>query len=177
MLLYAAWRVTSALLPGGHDAEALAKRIGYIVSAVIYTTFAFTAIALARSDDASSQQAANGNAKVTNLTARIMGNGVGRWLIGLVGVIVIAAGIYRFVKGVTQDVEDELDLSGMSRERIVWTRRLGAVGEIGRGVAFARDRLLPGARRGPRSIPTKRRVSTARCVAWPSRRGACSSWR
>ena len=94
------------------------------------------------------QQAANGNAKVTNLTARIMGNDVGRWLIGLVGLIVIGAGIYRFVKGVTQDVEDELDLSGMSRERIVWTRRLGAVGEIGRGVAIGGHRLLPGARRG-----------------------------
>ena len=137
MLLYSAWRLTTALLPGGHDAEALVKRIGYVVSAIIYTTFAFTALALARSDDASSQQTANGNAKVTNLTARIMGNDVGRWLIGLAGLIVIAAGIYRFVKGVTQDVEDELDLSGMSRERIVWTRRLGAAGEIGRGIAFA----------------------------------------
>ena len=113
------------------------KRIGYVVSAIIYTTFAFTALALAKSDDASSEQAANGNAKVTNLTARIMGNDVGRWVIGLAGLVVIAAGIYRFVKGVTQDVEDELDLSGMSRERIVWTRRLGAVGEIGRGIAFA----------------------------------------
>ena len=35
--------LTSALLPGGHDAEAMVKRIGYVVSAVIYTTFAFTA--------------------------------------------------------------------------------------------------------------------------------------
>ena len=57
MLLYAAWRVTSALLPGGHDAEAMAKRIGYLVSAVIYTTFAITAIALARSGAADSAQA------------------------------------------------------------------------------------------------------------------------
>jgi hypothetical protein len=137
MLLYAAWRLITALLPGGHDAEAVVKRIGYVVSAVIYTTLAFTALALAKSDNANSEQAANGNAKVTNLTARVMANGFGRWLIGLVGLIVIAAGIYRFVKGVTQDVEDELDLAGMSPERIVWTRRLGAVGEIGRGIAFA----------------------------------------
>ena len=65
-----------------------------------------------------------------------MGYGIGRWLIGVIGVIVIAAGIYRLVKGVKQDVEDELDLAGMSRERILWTRRLGSVGEVGRGVAI-----------------------------------------
>jgi hypothetical protein len=136
MLLYAAWRVTSALLPGGHDAEASAKRAGYLVSAVIYTTFAVTAISLARSGDANTAQAPNGNTKVTNLTARVMGYSFGRWMIGLIGVVVIGAGVYRLVKGLRQDVEDELDLSTMSRERIEWTRRLGAVGEIGRGVAI-----------------------------------------
>ena len=137
MLLYAAWRLTTALLPGGHDAEALVKRIGYIVSAIIYTTFAFTALALARSDDASSQQAANGNAKVTNLTARIMGNDVGRWLIGLVGLIVIAAGIYRLRQGRHAGRRGRARSVRDVPERIVWTRRLGAVGEIGRGIAFA----------------------------------------
>ena len=65
-----------------------------------------------------------------------MGYGIGRWLIGLIGVIVIAAGIYRLVKGLKQDVEDELDLSGMSPERVLWTRRLGAIGEVGRGIAI-----------------------------------------
>src|SRR4051794_6833906 len=47
MLLYALWRVVSALLPGGNDAKAWATRIGYIASAVVYVTFAFSAIALA----------------------------------------------------------------------------------------------------------------------------------
>jgi len=136
MLLYAAWRLTSAVFPGGHDAEASAKRIGYVVSAVIYTTFAITAITLARAGVADSAQGADGNSKVTNLTGRVMGYGIGRWLIGLIGLIVIAAGIYRLVKGLKQDVEDELDLSGMSRERVLWTRRLGAIGEVGRGIAI-----------------------------------------
>jgi len=136
MLLYAAWRMTSAVFPGGHDAEASAKRIGYVVSAVIYATFAVTAITLARAGVTDSAQGPDGNSKVTNLTGRVMGYGVGRWLIGLIGVIVIAAGIYRLVKGLKQDVEDELDLSGMSRERVLWTRRLGAIGEVGRGIAI-----------------------------------------
>jgi hypothetical protein len=137
MLIYAAWRLVSALMPGGQGAESAVKRIGYVVSAVIYTTFAITAFSLAHSSPAARDSVSNdGNAKVTNLTARFMGHGGGRLLIGAVGVIVIGAGIYRFVKGVREDVQDELDLSGMSPERIRWTRRLGALGELGRGVAI-----------------------------------------
>jgi hypothetical protein len=70
------------------------------------------------------------------LTARVMGYGIGRVVIGAIGVIVIGAGLYRLIKGLRKDVDDELDLSGMSPERIRWNRWLGAVGEVGRGIAI-----------------------------------------
>jgi hypothetical protein len=132
MLLYVAWRVVSALLPGGTDAKAWVQRVGYLASAVIYTTFAISAIALARH----ASKAPNGNTKVTDLSASIMRHTAGRLVIGLVGLIVIAAGLYRIVKGVTVDVDDELDLSGLSSARIAWSRRLGAIGEVGRGIGI-----------------------------------------
>ena len=133
MLLYAAWRVVSALLPGGHDAKAWAHRIGYIASAVMYVTFAITAIALARRTPTN----ANGNKKVTDISASFMTHGLGRFVIGVVGVIVIAVGLYRVSKGLKMDVDDELDMSGVSPVRRRWTERLGAVGEVGRGIGFA----------------------------------------
>ena len=133
MLLYAAWRVVSAFIPGGTDAKAWVKRVGYVVSAVIYTTFAITAIALARSHDTT---AANGNSSVSDKAGGVMAHTGGRLVIGLVGVIVIAAGLYRIGKGVKRDVDDELDLSGMSAQRRQWTERLGAVGEFGRGLGI-----------------------------------------
>ena len=43
MFMYAAWRVVTALLPGGTDAKAWLHRIGYVVSAIIYSTLAFRA--------------------------------------------------------------------------------------------------------------------------------------
>ena len=132
MLLYAAWRVVSALLPGGHDAKARAMRIGFLASAVIYTTFAISAIALARR----SQTDPNGNKKVTDISASMMTHTAGRLVIGVVGAIVIAVGLYRLSKGVKIDVADELDLSGMSPARVKWSERLGAVGEIGRGIGI-----------------------------------------
>lgn len=132
MLLYAAWRVVSALLPGGKDAKAMAHRIGYLVSAVMYTTFAISAIALARKAAATP----DGNKKVTDISATFMSHSYGRVVIGLVGVIVIAVGLYRAYKGFHMDVKDELDMSGMSAARAKWSERLGSVGEIGRGVGF-----------------------------------------
>ncbi len=132
MLLYAAWRIVAALMPGGGDAKSWITRVGYLVSAVIYVTFATTAIALARSANAE----ANGNTTAKSLTERLMANSGGRILIGVIGVIAIAVGLYRLVKGVKVDVTDELDLSSLSPERRRWTERLGAVGEVGRGLGI-----------------------------------------
>lgn len=132
MLLYAAWRLVSALLPGGHGAKAAVTRIGYLVSAVLYTTFAVTAISLARTANANP----NGNTKVTSLSQRLMAHSGGRLLIGVVGAIVIAAGLYRLVKGVRGDVTDELNLSSVPPARRRAIERLGAIGEIGRGLGM-----------------------------------------
>jgi hypothetical protein len=132
MLLYAAWRLVSAAMPGGSDAKAWAHRIGYGVSAIIYTTFAISAIRLAADRSSST----DGNSTATDLSSRVMEASGGRFLIGLVGVIVMGVGAYRIGKGVKLDVNDELDLSGMNPDRARWTRRLGAVGEIGRGIGI-----------------------------------------
>ena len=132
MLLYAMWRVVSALLPGGSDAEAAATRIGYLVSAVMYTTFAITAISLA----SSGQSNPDGNAQVTSISDGVMAHSGGRIMIGVVGVIAIATGIYRLIKGARGDISDELNLSSISPPRRRAIEQLGAVGEIGRGIGI-----------------------------------------
>jgi hypothetical protein len=133
MLLYAAWQVVSALLPGGTGVEAMGHRVGCITSAVMYVAFAISTIALSLHDTDSP----DGNKKVTGISASFMSHGFGRAVIGLVGVIVIAVGVYRISKGLKMDVEDELDMSGVPSVRRTWTERLGAVGEVGRGVGFS----------------------------------------
>jgi hypothetical protein len=132
MFLYAAWRIATAVLPGSTDAEGLATRVGYFVSAIVYTTFGVTAISLARSRAAK----ANGNKTVRDITSSVMEHTAGRWLIGIAGALTVAAGLYRFRMGLKSDVTGDVDMSGMSAERSRWTRRLGAVGEVGRGIAM-----------------------------------------
>lgn len=132
MLLYAAWRVVTALLPGSTDAEGWATRLGYGVSAIIYASLAVTAVSLARNP----VKQADGNQTVSDATARFMQHTGGRWLIGLVGAVVIGAGLYRIKTGLTGDATKSVNMGGMAAERARWTRRLGTVGEVGRGIGI-----------------------------------------
>ena len=132
MMLYAGWRLVSAFLPGGTDAEAIVHRVGYVVSAIAYIAFAVSAVALARDSSVDP----DGNRKVTDISASVMSHTAGRLVIGIIGVIVIGAGLYRAKKGLTLDVNDELNLAGFSPARLLWTKRIGAAGEIGRGIGF-----------------------------------------
>jgi len=129
MFIYAVWRLATAVRPGSTDAEGIATRVGYCVSAIMYSTFGVTAISLARSRAAK----ANGNQTVTDITIRVMEHTAGRWLIGIAGLLAIGTGVYRIKMGLKSEVTDDVDMSGMSAERSRWTRRLGAIGEVGRG--------------------------------------------
>jgi hypothetical protein len=133
LFLYALWRLATAVLPGSTDTKGVATRAGYLVSAIMYTTFGFTAIALLHGRAAAR---VNGNKTVTDMTARVLQHTAGRWLIGVVGVVIIAAGLYRLSLGLKSDVTRDVDMSAMSPARRQVTRRLGAVGEIGRGIAI-----------------------------------------
>ena len=132
LLLYSLWRLYTAFAPGGSGAEAVAVRIGYGISAILYLTFSLTALALARRPTAT----ADGNRKVVDLSAQVMSHSAGRWAIALAGLIAIGAGLYRIVKGAKGDVETELNLAGVSAERRRLIKRLGSIGEIGRGIAI-----------------------------------------
>lgn len=133
MFLYAVWRIVAAALPGGTDVKAVATRIGYVVSAAIYGALGLTAISLAKSP----AKSADGNQTVTDLTARVMTHTGGRFLIGIAGLAAIGAGLYHVAKGFKLDVTREVDMGGMTAERARWTRRVGAVGEVGRGLGIA----------------------------------------
>ncbi|MCU1344849.1 MAG: hypothetical protein JWL70_1115 [Acidimicrobiia bacterium] len=132
MFLYALWRAATAVLPGSTDVAGLATRVGYMVSAIVYTTFGITAVSLAKTRTAN----VNGNRTVNDMTTRIMEHSTGRWVIGLVGMIDIGAGLYRIVLGLKSDVTEDLDMSAMSTARAQWAPRLGAFGEVGRGVGI-----------------------------------------
>ncbi|MCU1396615.1 MAG: hypothetical protein JWM34_5043 [Ilumatobacteraceae bacterium] len=133
LLTYSGWRLLAAAMPGQRSAKVVVTRIGYVISAIMYTSFAFTALKLVVSDPATT----NGNTTVSDISASVMRHFGGRIAIALVGLGLGGAAISRADKGRRADVTDEMDLTGVSERRLTWIHRLGAIGEIGRGLALA----------------------------------------
>jgi hypothetical protein len=134
LLLYGAWRLVSAALPAESSAKAWLTRIGYVVSAVVYGTLGWTAISFARGTGGGGESE---DSRVERFTRDLMENTAGRWLVGSIGVAVVAIAIVFVVKGVSASFRDELEarpVGPISHEQIVL---LGRVGWIGRGVVTA----------------------------------------
>lgn len=131
---YAIWRLTEALAnPArlGHDARDVFRRIANAVRGIIYAALAFAAAGLATGDSSGAQPG-----QTDDLTARAMALPAGRWLVGLVGAIIIGYGIHSLIKAWRSDIGKHMRVAEMSRDtsrRIIHVSRFG----IGaRGLVF-----------------------------------------
>jgi hypothetical protein len=116
---------------GPQDKSAIAERVVSGVRAILYLTLAWYAVNVlrgAKSSMADNQQ---------NKSAGIMAHSGGRWLIGLVGVIVLGVGIGIFVYGVTKKFLKHLNTQQMALSVRKSTTRLGMAGYAAKGVAYA----------------------------------------
>lgn len=96
--LYAIWRWICAwmdLEDRGTDGEGIVARIGQTVTGVIHAALGVTAIQLALGQSGGS----SGDSKAQNWTAQVLAMPAGRWIVGIVALIVIGAGLYYVYKG------------------------------------------------------------------------------
>lgn len=148
LFAYALWRFVQALLdPGyeGTDAKGLAKRIGYAVSGLTYLGLAVWSawIVLGRSGatsgggTASSTAAPSGGGSSSQeWTATLMAQPFGRWLVALVGAIIVAVGLFHFYRAIRGTYLRRYRVNRMSPGQRKWVTRIGAFGLTARGVAF-----------------------------------------
>jgi Domain of Unknown Function (DUF1206) len=135
LILYALWRLISVVLPAENSATTWLTRLGYLVSAVVYTVLAWTALSFAR-HKASSSGTQGEDAKVERFTRELMEKSGGRWLVGALGVVIIAVGIYFAIKGLQAKFRDELEPRGVGPIRHESIVTLGRVGWVGRAVVM-----------------------------------------
>ncbi len=129
---YAIWRLTEALFGTAAEGDKAGPRLKSAARGVIYAGFAISTFSFIAG---TSQQ---GQAKQqSTLTARVMSHSEGRWLVGLVGVIVVVVGLAMIVEGATKKFEKDLRLHQMSRSIRTLVVRLGVVGTVARGVVVA----------------------------------------
>ena len=135
--LYALWRLVTALLPGDNDAETLAHRAGYLISAAIYGVLAWTALSWVVSDagtSGSSGQQSGDERFLESVSRTLLESTAGRWLLGIGALVGVGVGVYFAIKAAKGSFMDELDLSGASDEERALLERTGQAGWIGRSM-------------------------------------------
>lgn len=133
LLGYAVWRVVQGALDTddrGNDPKGLAVRAAYVGSGVIHTGLALAAFRLATGGGGG-----GGNSE-QEMTARLMQNEWGVWLVGLAGLITVIVGLFQFKYGYEARFTRHWNTGEMSPKQREWGTKAGRAGLMARGVVF-----------------------------------------
>jgi hypothetical protein len=129
----ALWRLAEAAYgqagPGGRKAS---RRVTSLARGIFYALVCAGVVGLV----AGSGGPAPGNSQSEDLTARLMSHAGGRWLVLLIGLGVVAAGIGMVVTGVRRKFLRQLRLARMSSRTRKIVETLGTVGNTAGGIVI-----------------------------------------
>ena len=137
LIALAAWQAAEVLrwrsrLSSSGDArkKALEKTVKSVAKAVLYAALAVLAIRTATGGG-------GGGGGGQQQAAGVFGWPAGRWLVGLVGLVVIGVGVYLVHKGVSKRFLQEVDLGQAPPQTTRLVTRLGQAGFPAKGVSLA----------------------------------------
>lgn len=128
---YALWRFFQAAMDAdnhGTDAKGLVIRTGLFVSAVAHLLLAIFCFSLV-----SGSGGGGGGSDAQSQTAELMSQPFGRWLVGIVGLCIVGAGIAQIIKGAKKGFEKYMYIPAEHR---TWAVPTSQVGLIARGIVF-----------------------------------------
>ena len=135
LIALAAWQAAEVLrwrsrLSSSGDArkKALEKTVKSVAKAVLYAALAILAIRTATGGGGGGGQ---------QQAAGVFGWPAGRWLVGLIGLVVIGVGVYLVHKGVSKRFLQEVDLGQAPPQTTRLVTRLGQAGFPAKGVSLA----------------------------------------
>jgi uncharacterized integral membrane protein len=133
---YALWRLSEAAYGVTGEGNGAGPRLKSLSRAVIYAGFAyltFEVLSGRQGSQARQQQDA---------TAKVMQHSGGRWLVGIVGLIVVIIGLILIMEGIRRRFMKYLRTSQMSPRTRRVVRLLGVIGTVARGVVVALAGIL-----------------------------------
>jgi hypothetical protein len=132
LLGYAAWRFVQAARDTehkGHEAKGLVVRAGYALSGVLHASLAFAAMRIAGGSG-------EGDGGEQGMTAQLMQQPFGRWLVVIAGLVVLAVGLNQFRLAYGARFRKHLRTAEMDAEEERWAVLAGRIGYAARGVTF-----------------------------------------
>lgn len=121
------WRLFQAVADPEHEgtgAKGMARRTGYLVSAVLHAALAVEAVRLMRGSGGGE----GGEAAADHWTGMLMSQPAGRLLVAAVGGVIVAFGVVELIRAYRAGFRRDLDLSALSaagQRRVVLFGRLG----------------------------------------------------
>jgi hypothetical protein len=133
LLGYVCWRLIQTFMDPenkGTSMKGIVIRIGYLISGIIYGGLAFKAFKIA------SHAGSSGGSK-QSMTAKLMSQPFGVWIIGITGVIIIAFGFKQMMNGYKEKFVKKFKTSEMNNHELRVGKKIGKLGLIARGITFA----------------------------------------
>lgn len=127
---YALWRLVEATLRPGD--KGVAGRLGSGGKALLYGGFAVSTLSYAVTKNNE-----DGDAKNHHLAAKVMDLPLGRWVVGLVGLVLIGTGIWNVYRVVSGRYRKRLKEAKLSHTQKRLVAICAGIGLPARGVAFA----------------------------------------
>ncbi|MBT2640489.1 DUF1206 domain-containing protein [Bacillus sp. ISL-39] len=116
----------------GTDPKGLIKRTGYFLSGLIYTNLALGAIKLASNTGSANE----GNSEKT-ISAKLMEQPFGVWLVGIVGAIIMGYGFYELYSGAKGKFISRFKTYEMNDKERKIALLSGKIGLISRGIVLS----------------------------------------
>ncbi len=130
---YALWRLIQSFMDADHhgsDAKGIVIRIAMFVSALAHLALAYFTWGLIFGWGTGG----GGSSNKQQWTAQLLQESYGRWIVGLIGVAVIGAGVAQWIKAGMGKYKKRL---AMDRQKMKWAAPICSFGLIARGVVFA----------------------------------------
>ena len=128
---YALWRLSEAAFGVTGEGNGAGPRLKSLVRALIYAFFAYLTFKIIAGAGGSQTK------KQQDLTATVMHHPGGQWLVGIVGLAIVIAGLVLVFEGIRRKFLKYLQLSQMSPRTRRIVERLGMIGTAARGAVFA----------------------------------------
>jgi hypothetical protein len=134
---YALWRLSQAAFGVTGEKPGPGPRLKSLARAVIYAVFSYLTFKVIAGTQGKSQ-----SRKQQDITANVMHHSGGRWLVGIVGLIIVIVGVLLVAEGLRRKFMKQLQTGQMSPRTRRVVELLGVIGTVARGVVVGLAGIL-----------------------------------
>jgi Domain of Unknown Function (DUF1206) len=135
LISYTLWGVVRALLDPlhkGNDMKGLIKRGGFLASA-----FGYAVLIMPTYGYVTGTSLASKGSQTQKMITTIMAMSWGRWAIGILGLAVLASGLYQIYLGFKAGFDKQFETYALTQKQVKLATDVGRFGTVARGIVLA----------------------------------------